>query len=194
VSCGLAGLPVLLDDEMSFDDCRKRVTLLAVYETQCEMSTSRASVFALSAFPEFLLDYFMRDFWNKVAERVVAFQEHVYVKLRHHLSARPGPENARAPHVVSPQERQDHLAELQHRANLLAALCSMARSFLGSPRSNPSRAIILPDAPREVAFFSNGCGVSFADMTEDTLVQRGDLYAIVCKKQFGCVQFAFFFC
>ncbi|MEE0027846.1 MAG: hypothetical protein U0J70_09655 [Atopobiaceae bacterium] len=61
----------LLDlDEMSFDDYRERVTTLAIYETQREISASRASVFVLSAFPEFLLDYFKRDFWNSHVRRV----------------------------------------------------------------------------------------------------------------------------
>jgi hypothetical protein len=57
-------------DEMSFDDYRERVTTLAIYETQREISASRASVFVLSAFPEFLLDYFKRDFWNSHVRRV----------------------------------------------------------------------------------------------------------------------------
>jgi hypothetical protein len=51
-------------DEMSFDDYRERVTPLAIYEAQRVTCSSRASVFVLSAFPEFLLDYFKRDFWN----------------------------------------------------------------------------------------------------------------------------------
>lgn len=41
-----------------------------VYEAQRAACDSRGCVFVLSAFSEFLMDYFKRDFWNSHVRRV----------------------------------------------------------------------------------------------------------------------------
>lgn len=47
----------------------KNVTVKSIYERQKEMMNETNSIFILSAFPEFLLDYFRRDFWTKHINR-----------------------------------------------------------------------------------------------------------------------------
>ena len=42
---------------------------MTIYKLQKEMIEDKKVVFILSAFPEFLLDYFRRDFWTKHVNR-----------------------------------------------------------------------------------------------------------------------------
>ena len=35
-----------------------------MFEAERHLADAKSSVFVLSAFPEFLLDYFTQDFWN----------------------------------------------------------------------------------------------------------------------------------
>lgn len=56
-------------DNMGFDDYRTNVTPLSLFRAQRKVCALRGCVFVLSAFPEFLLDYFKRDFWNSHVKR-----------------------------------------------------------------------------------------------------------------------------
>ena len=51
-------------ETINFDTFRKLITPKSIFDAECDLVNSKASVFVLSAFPEFLLDYFKRDFWN----------------------------------------------------------------------------------------------------------------------------------
>ena len=50
--------------EITFDDYRNSVTATAIYEKERWLKNNSNQVFVLSAFPEFILDYFKEDFWN----------------------------------------------------------------------------------------------------------------------------------
>ena len=52
---------------LSFEDYRRRIFPLSIYEQQAE-HILRREVFVLSAFPEFLLDYFRVDFWRSIIQ------------------------------------------------------------------------------------------------------------------------------
>ncbi len=54
---------------MSYELYRKKVTPLVLFQAQRKVYELRERVFVLSAFPEFLLDYFKRDFWNSHVKR-----------------------------------------------------------------------------------------------------------------------------
>lgn len=54
---------------MGFETYREEVSPLTLFEAQHVICESRGCVFVLSAFPEFLLDYFKRDFWNSHVKR-----------------------------------------------------------------------------------------------------------------------------
>lgn len=55
----------LLDmDALSFDSYRERVTVAALYHEEMRLLREEGKVFVLSAFPEFLLDYFGPKFFN----------------------------------------------------------------------------------------------------------------------------------
>ena len=58
----------LLDlDEVSFGTYRELVTVDAIFREEKRMRSEDGSVFVLSAFPEFLLDYFDDKFFNSMA-------------------------------------------------------------------------------------------------------------------------------
>lgn len=58
----------LLDiEEMSFERYRDLVTVKAVFNEERRLLRKEGKVFALSAFPEFLLDYFGSKFFNSMA-------------------------------------------------------------------------------------------------------------------------------
>lgn len=58
----------LLDlDEVSFGTYRELVTVDAIFREEKRMRSEDGSVFVLSAFPEFLLDYFGDKFFNSMA-------------------------------------------------------------------------------------------------------------------------------
>lgn len=60
----------LLDlDGIDFDYYREKVTPLELFHGQRGLLERDGCVFVLSAFPEFLLDYFKRDFWNSHVKR-----------------------------------------------------------------------------------------------------------------------------
>lgn len=56
-------------ERMDFDSYRLRVNPLSLFEAQRSLCESMGRVFVLSAFPEFLLDYFKCDFWNSHVRR-----------------------------------------------------------------------------------------------------------------------------
>jgi len=56
-------------DKIDYDFYSNSVTVMTIYEHQKEMIENKKVVFILSAFPEFLLDYFRRDFWTKHVNR-----------------------------------------------------------------------------------------------------------------------------
>lgn len=51
-------------DAIDFDSYREAVTTESILESQRLLGTEQGLVFVLSAFPQFLYDYFKRDFWN----------------------------------------------------------------------------------------------------------------------------------
>ena len=51
-------------DELDYDYYRRMVDSFTVYQHQRTIKDTEGKVFVLSVFPEFLLDYFPRDFWN----------------------------------------------------------------------------------------------------------------------------------
>lgn len=60
----------LLDlDSMSFETYRKEVSPKTLFEAERKVCASYGCVFVLSAFPEFILDYFKQDFWNSHVKR-----------------------------------------------------------------------------------------------------------------------------
>lgn len=56
-------------DDIDFDLYRRAVTPLTLFCGQRDECESGRRVFVLSAFPEFLLDYFKKDFWNSHVKR-----------------------------------------------------------------------------------------------------------------------------
>ena len=56
---------LLETDDMEYDYYNKKVDPLIILRAQEELNT-HGEVFVLSAFPEFLLDYFRPDFWNSM--------------------------------------------------------------------------------------------------------------------------------
>ena len=54
-------------DEVSFETYRELVTVDAIFREEKRMRIEDGSVFVLSAFPEFLLDYFGDKFFNSMA-------------------------------------------------------------------------------------------------------------------------------
>lgn len=68
ISCFVLRCKCLLDmDAMSFDLFRERVTVASLYHEETKLLRDEGKVFALSAFPEFLLDYFGAKFFNAMA-------------------------------------------------------------------------------------------------------------------------------
>lgn len=55
---------LLEKEDLSFDDYRAWITPQKIYREQRKVVDQKNSVFVLCGFPEFLLDYFKRDFWN----------------------------------------------------------------------------------------------------------------------------------
>lgn len=53
-------------DELLFKTYRREVSAVSVFDREEELCRERGSVFVLSAFPEFIFDYFKADFWNSV--------------------------------------------------------------------------------------------------------------------------------
>ena len=52
---------------LTFDEYRQDISPLSIFDQQyCHIT--RQKVFVLSAFPEFLLDYFKIDFWKAIIE------------------------------------------------------------------------------------------------------------------------------
>ena len=51
-------------EDAGFEAYRQFVTPKQVLEAQSSLLSNSGCIFVLSAFPEFLLDYFKRDFWN----------------------------------------------------------------------------------------------------------------------------------
>lgn len=56
-------------DGMGFETYQEEVSPLAIFEAQRKACEWRRCVFVLSAFPEFLLDYFRSDFWKSHVKR-----------------------------------------------------------------------------------------------------------------------------
>ncbi len=54
---------------MSFKDYRQQVFSFSIFKLEKEMYENERKIFVLSAFPEFLFDYFNADFWNTHAIR-----------------------------------------------------------------------------------------------------------------------------
>lgn len=55
--------------DLGFETYRKLVTPETLFAAERELCESRGALFVLSAFPEFLLDYFRVDFWNSHVKR-----------------------------------------------------------------------------------------------------------------------------
>lgn len=51
-------------EEISFDIYKQQVFPLSIYNIEKEILEKEGFIFVLSAFPEFLFDYFKADFWN----------------------------------------------------------------------------------------------------------------------------------
>ena len=51
-------------DELSFDEYQNKVTPYEIYLKETILIVEKKKVFVLSAFPEFLFDYFRLDFWK----------------------------------------------------------------------------------------------------------------------------------
>ncbi len=51
--------------DMDYEIYKKNVTVRSVFYKQLSLVKEKNEVFVLSAFPEFLLDYYKQDFWNK---------------------------------------------------------------------------------------------------------------------------------
>ena len=54
--------------DISFDNYRKSVSSVSIFEQEILIKQNKEAVFVLSCFPEFLFDYFRIDFWNKFAK------------------------------------------------------------------------------------------------------------------------------
>ena len=59
---------LLLVDRIDFAWYRENVSSKNIYQCEKELSKKKQIVFVLSAFPEFLLDYFKIDFWNSMVK------------------------------------------------------------------------------------------------------------------------------
>ena len=55
-------------DKIDFAWYRENVSSKIIYQQEKELSKKKQKVFVLSAFPEFLLDYFKIDFWNSMVK------------------------------------------------------------------------------------------------------------------------------
>lgn len=65
IACFVLRCKCLLNmDEVSFDSYREQVTVEALFHEERELLRREGRVFVLSAFPEFLLDYFGAKFFN----------------------------------------------------------------------------------------------------------------------------------
>ena len=53
-------------DELNFTIYRDKVSTLSIYELEEKMLENENKIFVLSAFPEFLFDYFKVDFWKSM--------------------------------------------------------------------------------------------------------------------------------
>ncbi len=62
------------DEMISFEDYRKEITPLTIYNKQQEYIVD-GKVFVLSAFPEFVLDWFKIDFWKKCVKRQLLYKD-----------------------------------------------------------------------------------------------------------------------
>lgn len=51
-------------EEMEFEVYREEIMPHTIYKKEQELVDEKKQVFVLSAFPEFILDYFREDFWN----------------------------------------------------------------------------------------------------------------------------------
>lgn len=69
ISTFIMKVSCLLEQEkcISFEEYRMKVTPITIYEYQ-NTYINLDQIFILSAFPEFLLDYFKQDFWNKTVQ------------------------------------------------------------------------------------------------------------------------------
>ena len=51
-------------EDMEFEVYREEIMPRTIYKKEQELVDEKKQVFVLSAFPEFILDYFREDFWN----------------------------------------------------------------------------------------------------------------------------------
>lgn len=56
-------------EALSYEEYRERVTPQSIHTLERELVEGKRQVFVLSAFPEFLLDYFPKKFWNSMAKK-----------------------------------------------------------------------------------------------------------------------------
>ncbi len=55
-------------DDLSYEYYKHNVTPFVIFKKENEITTKKHSIFILSAFPEFLFDYFKKDFWNHMVK------------------------------------------------------------------------------------------------------------------------------
>lgn len=53
-------------DQLEYEYYRRKITPLMIYKKEKDLLNEKNVIFVLSAFPEFLFDYFKKDFWNKM--------------------------------------------------------------------------------------------------------------------------------
>lgn len=56
-------------DKMGFSDYRKNINTMSIFDKQNDVGKEYNAIFVLSAFPEFLLDYFGKVFWNAMIKQ-----------------------------------------------------------------------------------------------------------------------------
>lgn len=56
-------------NNLDFDEYKETITPVRIYDRESKLLMSKNLIFVLSAFPEFLLDYFKKNFWNNNVKR-----------------------------------------------------------------------------------------------------------------------------
>ena len=56
-------------DRMDFESYRRVVSPSSIFDKEMELAKTKDLLFVLSAIPEFILDYFKKDFWNSMSKR-----------------------------------------------------------------------------------------------------------------------------
>jgi len=56
-------------EQLGFDLYKSAINPVSIMDKQCSLKEEKNEIFVLSAFPEFILDYFKLDFWSSMIKR-----------------------------------------------------------------------------------------------------------------------------